>query len=204
METSEFRFNVRNYAIIILAAGSSSRLGSPKQLLTHRGKTLLQHSIDSAKEVGSDQVIVVLGSSRALIENNIRNGEIVIVENSNWESGIASSIKAGINALINISPDIDAIILMVCDQPFADAEILKALISEQAESGKAIVGCLYDNTKGTPAIFHSSLFPELLSLEGDSGAKKLFEKYKEVASFVSFKNGGIDIDTSEDYKNLPK
>lgn len=204
MEKREFRFKVTSYAIIILAAGSSSRLGSPKQLLTYKDKTLLQNSIDSAKQIGSGKVIVVLGSNKELIENEINDEGIILIQNQNWASGIASSIKAGIEALKVSSPDIDAIILMVCDQPFADAKTLKALLVKQVESGKAIVGCRYENTTGTPALFHSSLFPELLSLEGDSGAKKLFEKYNEIASFVSFKNGGIDIDTSEDYKNLLK
>ncbi|MEJ7693677.1 nucleotidyltransferase family protein [Daejeonella sp.] len=204
MQTGKLHFNVNTFAIIILAAGRSSRLGSPKQLLSYRGKTLLQHSIDSAKQTGSNKVIVVLGSGKDLIGNKIDTAGIEIAENPDWESGISSSIKAGINALKKIAPDVDALILMVCDQPFADAEILKALIKKQTESGKAIVGCMYENTKGTPALFHSSLFPDLLALKGDTGAKKLFKKYKDAASFVSFKNGGIDIDTSEDYQNLPK
>ena len=204
MKTNPIQFRVESYAIIILAAGNSSRLGSPKQLLTYTGKSLLQLAIDKAKENGPDQVIVVLGSSMQLIESKISTEDITIVENTNWESGLASSIQAGINALKKISNDIDAIILMVCDQPFVDAKILKALIHEQAESGHAIVGCKYDDTKGIPALFHKSIFPELLSLEGDTGAKKLFEKYKDVASFVYFQDGGIDIDTSEDYKNLTK
>lgn len=204
MQPGNLHFSVSSFAIIILAAGGSSRLGRPKQLLSYRGKTLLQHSIDSAKEAGSRQVIVVLGSGKELIENKINSSGIEIAENSNWESGISSSIKAGINALNNLAPDVDALILMVCDQPFTDSNILKKLLSKQRESGKAIVGCSYENTKGTPALFHSSFFPELLSLTGDSGAKKMFEKYEEVASFVSFQDGGIDIDTSEDYRNLPK
>ena len=204
MERSQSRFNVTHYAIIILAAGNSSRLGNPKQLLTYKGKTLLQSSIDSAKEVGSDQVIVVLGANKDLIANRINDKGIILIENADWASGMASSIKTGIEALKVISPKIDAIILMVCDQPYADAELLKTLLLKQADTNSAIVGCRYENTIGTPALFHSSLFPELLLLQGDSGAKKLFEKYKKVASFVSFENGGIDIDTSEDFKNLPK
>jgi len=204
MNTKVKDFTVQSYAIIILAAGNSSRLGSPKQLLTYGGKSLLQLAIDSAKESNSDQVIVVLGSGKHLIENQIKSEGITIVQNVNWESGIASSIKAGLNVLKDILSGIDAAILMVCDQPFADAKILNALITEQARSGKAIVGSSYANTKGIPALFHKSIFPELLSLRGDTGAKKLFEKYKDVASFVYFQDGGIDIDTSEDYKNLTK
>lgn len=205
MTTNKIHFKVQGLAIIILAAGNSSRLGSPKQLLPYAQKTLLQHAIDSAKaSSAANDVIVVLGSRKTLIENKIDHNEITIVENSNWESGIASSIKAGVNALKDISTENDAIILMACDQPFASAEILKSLVHEQARSGKAIVGCSYENTKGIPALFHKSIFSELLSLEGDIGAKKLFEKYREEVSFISFQDGGIDIDTTEDYKNLTK
>ena len=204
MKTNNLHFKVESLAVIILAAGNSSRLGSPKQLLPYAEKTLLQHAIDNAKASIANHVIVVLGSRKTLIENKIDHDKIIIVENLIWESGISSSIKAGVNALKDLSKETDAIILMVCDQPFADAEILKALVYEQARSGKAIVGCSYENTKGIPAIFHRSTFSKLLSLEGDTGAKKLFEKYKEEASFISFQDGGIDIDTSEDYKNLTK
>ncbi|SKB27308.1 nucleotidyltransferase family protein [Daejeonella lutea] len=197
-------YTIKSYAVIILAAGSSSRLGRPKQLLAYRGKTLLQHAIDSAKATKAKQTLVVLGAVKELINNQIDDKGIVRVDNPNWQSGLASSIKAGINALNSNSPNLDAAILMVCDQPFADATILISLLAKQAETGDAIVGCSYDDTKGIPALFHSSLFTDLLSLEGDAGAKKLFDKYKEVSSFVSFKQGGIDIDTSEDYKNLAK
>ncbi|MBC7759333.1 MAG: nucleotidyltransferase family protein [Phormidesmis sp. FL-bin-119] len=204
MKTNEMHFKVESFAVIILAAGNSSRLGSPKQLLPYAEKTLLQHAIDNAKESRANHVIVVLGSRKPLIENKIDHDEIIVVENLNWGSGIASSIKAGVNALKEIPTETDGVILMVCDQPFANAEILKRLVHEQARSGKAIVGCSYQNTKGIPALFHKSTFSKLLSLEGDTGAKKLFEKYKEEASFISFQDGGIDIDTTEDYKNLTK
>lgn len=204
MNTTNFDFTVQSCAVIILAAGDSSRLGRPKQLLTYTEKPLLQIAIDNAKEIEPDLVMVVLGSNMQLIESQINTDGTIIVENPNWENGLASSIKSGLNALTKISSNIDAIILMVCDQPFVDSKILKALLHEQARTGHAIVGCKYDDTKGIPALFHKSVFPKLLCLEGDTGAKKLFEEYKEVASFVSFKDGGIDIDTSEDYKNLTK
>ncbi len=204
MQLAKMHFNVSTFAILILAAGKSSRLGRPKQLLSYRGKTLLQHSIDSAKQAGSNKIIVVLGSGKDIIQNKIEIDGIEIAENPDWESGISSSIKAGINTLKEKGANVDALVLMVCDQPFADAEILTSLVQKQKQTGKAIIGCMYENTKGTPALFHSSLFPDLLSLEGDVGAKKLFDEYHDAASFVSFTNGGIDIDTSEDYQNLPK
>ncbi len=197
------RYNVNEYAVIILAAGRSSRLGSPKQLLTYRNKTLLQTAINSAKQITDDQIIVVLGANKELIRPQIEDKGILITENVSWENGISSSIKSGLNALTAL-PETDAIILMVCDQPFADSAILQKLIDVQRETGKAIIGCSYEGTHGTPALFHSSLFPDLMDLEGDSGAKKLFEKYQSQSFFVSFAKGGIDIDTTEDYEKLPK
>ena len=204
MKRSEPHFSVKSYAIIILAAGDSSRMGRPKQLLEYGGKSLLQRAIDSAGECRPDHLIVVLGSSFQQIKNEINTPGISIIENSNWESGIASSIIAGLNSLEDSTTGTDAAIIMTCDQPFADAKILKALITEQAGSGKLIVGSRYARTQGIPALFHRTIFPDLLSLKGDSGAKMLFEKYKDQASFVSFQNGGIDIDTSDDYKKLTK
>lgn len=197
-------YKVTTYAVVILAAGRSSRLGRPKQLLAYRDKTLLQHSIDNAAQINAETVIVVLGSNKELIEDQIDTKGIQIIGNLNWDSGIASSIICGIDHLNSISPEIDALILMVCDQPYADSHILNNLLTEQKETGKAIIACAYDGIAGTPALFHRTLFQELLSLEGDTGAKKLFEKYKSLASFIPFKTGGIDIDTTEDYKNLSK
>lgn len=195
---------VSKAAVIILAAGSSSRLGSPKQLLTVDDKTLLQHTIEAAKAAGIDPVIVVLGANRELIKKDLNAKEVVIAENEKWQSGLASSIHSGIEALTKVSPSADAAILMVCDQPFVSAELLNDLLRKQKETGKAIVASSYDNTLGTPALFHSSLFPELAALEGDTGAKILLKKYENQLSSVPFIRGGIDIDTGEDYKNLGK
>lgn len=197
-------YNLENYSVIILAAGRSSRLGQAKQLLAYKGKTLLQHAIDSARQIHPDCITVVLGANKELILDQIKLDDVSVVENPNWESGIASSIKAGLNALARSHPASDGLLIMVCDQPFADSSVLQKLIDAQKETGKAIIGCSYDGTHGTPAFFHSSLFPDLLELTGDSGAKKLFEKYQNQSSFVSFDKGSIDIDTSEDYQNLPK
>jgi molybdenum cofactor cytidylyltransferase len=195
---------INTYSVIILAAGQSSRLGQPKQLLSYKGKTLLQHSIENALRIEAQSVLVVLGASKDLIRKEITYPNISIVENPEWDSGIASSIKSGLRALRNTSPESDAILLMVCDQPFIDSGVLQRLLHAQKNTGRAIVGSSYDSTYGIPALFHSSLFPELMELSGDTGAKKLFDKYRTQSFFVPFHNGGIDIDTEEDYEKLGK
>lgn len=193
-----------NIAVIILAAGRSARLGSPKQLLSYRGKTLLQHSIDTALESQASPVMVVLGSTKELIEKELNKSLIIIEENTSWESGMASSVSCGINKLNSIAPDSEAVILMVCDQPYVSANLLNELIDKHLESGQSIIASSYENTLGTPALFHKSLFNELSNLEGETGAKTLIKKYSEQTGSVSFDQGSIDIDTRENYRNLPK
>ena len=191
-------------AIIILAAGRSARLGSPKQLLIYRGKTLLQHSIDTALESMASLIIVVLGSAKDTIEKKLKESQILILENSSWESGMASSISCGITHLKIIAPESEAVILMVCDQPFVSAQLLNDLINKHKYSKQSIVASSYADTLGTPALFHKSLFVELLALQGESGAKSLIKKYNQQTAFVCFDQGSIDIDTRENYRNLPK
>ena len=191
-------------AVIILAAGRSARLGSPKQLLSYRGKTLLQHTIDTAIESQASPILVVLGSGKDAIKKELEQKQVFILENSSWESGMASSISCGITNLQELAPESKAAILMVCDQPFVNAKLLNNLITKHKDTRQSIVASSYANTLGTPALFHQSLFSELLVLEGESGAKSLIKKYSLQTGFVSFDQGSIDIDTRENYRNLPK
>jgi len=194
----------RKYAIIILAAGRSARLGSPKQLLCYQGKNLLQHTIDIAHESRTGPILVVLGSNIDEIKTKLDKNFLEIIENQDWESGMASSIICGINALLKLYPDTEASILMVCDQPFVNVQLLHQLIKKYEESGKSIVASNYENTNGTPALFHKKHFHELSALKGDFGAKYMIKKYDESLHAIPFDKGSIDIDTIEDYKNLLK
>lgn len=190
--------------IIILAAGRSARLGSPKQLLPYADKNLLQHSIDVAVESSMKPVIVILGSEIEEIERKIDYSGVIIAKNPDWESGMASSVVCGIKTLNKLHPDIESVILMVCDQPFVTAGLLNDLIKRQKASGSSIIASSYDNIMGTPALFHKKHFPELVSLTGDTGARSLLKKYAETLQTISFEKGGIDIDTIEDYRILVK
>ncbi|MDP2414784.1 nucleotidyltransferase family protein [Daejeonella sp.] len=192
------------YVLIILAAGRSARLGSPKQLLSYQGKNLLQHTIDAAHESQIGPIIVILGSDMEEIASRLDPVPLTIVKNPNWESGMASSVVCGINTINNLYPDTESAILMVCDQPFVNAKLLKNLIKKQEESGSFIVASSYENIHGTPALFHKNHFDELSELKGDTGARSLIKKYTESIETIPFDHGSIDIDTIEDYRNLVK
>ncbi len=186
----------------MLGAGSSSRLGRPKQLLPYNGKSLLEHSVDTANNAEANPVIVVLGADAALLEKLIDEKKVHIVENKEWEEGMASSIRCGVNALMHIAPSSDAVILMVCDQPHVSASLLNELITIQKNSGRLIVTSQYENTFGPPALFYKTLFPELLKLKGDAGARNIVVQHIDDVATVLFTEGNIDIDTEEDYKAL--
>ncbi len=187
--------------LIILAAGSSSRLGKPKQNLVFQGNTLLQRTIKFALAADCQQVLAILGANSAVIEPTIKNEPIQIIHNPDWEEGMASSIRHGLTALLKSHPDIKNVILMLCDQPFADTSIINQLVQASANN-KAIVASAYNGTIGPPALFNKIHFNELLTLKGKEGAKKLLLKYADEVHTVPFPLGMIDIDTIGDYERL--
>jgi len=186
--------------IIILAAGSSSRLGKPKQNLVYKGQTLLQRAVATAVASVCKPVIVVLGANEEVIKPTIESDAINIIYNRDWQEGMASSIRSGINALQKIEPKAGSAILMLCDQPFVEAALLDELV--QKRSGKGIVVSGYNDTMGAPVLFDAAYFNELLLLKGQEGAKKLLLKYPDDLTTIQFPLGGIDIDTVEDYEKL--
>lgn len=189
-------------AVVILAAGSSSRLGEPKQLLKVNGKSLLQKSIDAAINSTAHPVIVVLGANAEQILPEINKSNVHVIINSEWEEGMASSIRIGLNEVLFNSPSPEAVILMVCDQPYISPELINELINTQKQTGKPIVSCDYGEAIGPPALFHRSLFNELMHLKGDVGAKKIIRQHSDKVATILFPKGKIDIDTEEDYNAL--
>ncbi|GAC1425612.1 MAG: hypothetical protein NVSMB7_02030 [Chitinophagaceae bacterium] len=191
-----------NCGIIILAAGASSRLGSPKQLLPYKQSTLLEHSIQVALESMADQVIVVLGANAGTIQPAAKNEKLFIVVNELWQEGMASSIRCGLQHLLGATPSVKSALFMVCDQPYISAALLNKLVTLQKRTGKAVVVSQYAETTGIPAIFDKKLFPGLLQLKGDTGAKKLILQHQDEMAVVPFPLGNIDIDTAADFNSL--
>jgi molybdenum cofactor cytidylyltransferase len=190
--------------IILLAAGSSSRLGEPKQSLAYNHTTLLEHSIRAALESVADEVIVVLGAKAETIKPDIKEEKLSVIVNELWQEGLASSIRCGLQYLINKMPAVQTALFMVCDQPYINAPLLNKLVTLQQQTGDAIVASEYADTTGIPAIFDKKLFPALLQLKGDAGAKKIIMQQQEKITTVPFPLGDIDIDTAADYNKLQK
>ena len=197
------KISVNRSGIILLAAGSSSCMGSPKQILPYKGKTLLVHAVDAAISSGSKPVIVVLGANSQSLEKELVFKEgLKIIINNEWEEGMASSIRCGIKEALEIEPNLDGLIIMVCDQPFVDSLLLKKLLETQHQTGLPVVSSYYNSSPGVPALFHKSFFESLLALKGDTGARKLLKECKDVVANVDFPDGVIDIDTKDDYIRL--
>lgn len=186
-------------AIILLAAGSSSRLGSPKQLIEFQGKKLIQKAIDEAKKSKADSLVVVLGWNPELIKTGFDSSQTSFVINESWEDGMSTSMQAGLRFLLEKEQP-DQVILMLVDQPFVDASILNQLISLKEKSGKGIVACSYSYTLGVPAIFDRAYFDEMLNLKGSEGAKKVIMKNRAEVFAVDFPLGAVDLDTEEDLR----
>lgn len=190
------------YGIIILAAGNSSRMGKPKQLLVHHDKSLIRHILDESVEGVGSNVVVVLGADANLIEPELNDTKIILVQNAEWQQGMASSIRKGLSVILAMHPSLDGIILTVCDQPFVSAGLFKELIDLKENTNKEIIACAYDDTSGTPVLFSKKYFPELMTLNGTEGAKKLLMQHNEDLITISFPLGSTDIDTIEDYNRL--
>lgn len=196
------RYTVEHCAIIVLAAGRSSRLGSPKQLLVYQGKSLLQHAVNAALQTTMRPVIVVVGANCDVVKKELPGMNVEVVENERWKEGMASSLRCGLAVVQKKGPNVDGIIFMVCDQPYITKSLLNGLLQAQLETGLPIVASSYDGTLGTPAFFHRSFFNELMELKGDTGAGKLIKQHGDMVTTVPFSKGIIDIDTRKDYEGL--
>jgi molybdenum cofactor cytidylyltransferase len=187
---------------IILAAGESSRFGQPKQLVQFEGKSLVRRVVEAASDANCSPVIVVTGNAEAEVQRDLHGTNPILVENTQWKAGIGTSIHAGIRHLIDNAPNVDAALLLVCDQPFVDVDVLSGLIALHSKTGKPIVASGYADTLGVPALFHHSIFPELLRLSGDTGAKPIILCSPERVVELPFPKGEIDIDEMEDLQSV--
>jgi len=177
-------------------------MGKPKQLLNYSGSTLLKYTTQIALDSNASTLIVVLGANAGLLKNEIENENITVIINHEWKEGMASSMIKGLSSLLMTDSSVDGVIFMMCDQPFVSVALLNDLISTQQATTKPIVASNYSNTIGPPTLFHKSIFPSLMELRGDTGARKIIEQHANEVATVYFHRGSIDIDTAADYELL--
>ncbi len=192
---------MNSYALVILAAGNSSRLGQPKQLLPYKKTNLLTHLINEAREVSGLSITVVLGAFADDIMGQIPVKDLTVIQNPLWEEGIGTSIRLGITSLTD-TPDIQGAILAVCDQPFISSDLFSSMIQMHQSSLKGIVASYYGGTAGTPVLFSPLYFKALTMLSGKEGAKRLLKQYAGDTALIPFEAGRYDIDTRDDYTRL--
>lgn len=184
---------------IILAAGASRRLGEPKQLVRVVGEPLLGRTIRVVRESGVNSIFVVLGAYCEEILAGVEMQGVQKVMNPAWGKGIATSIHAGMETLGQAAPGAQAVLLLVCDQPSLTAQHLCALMNTYERAAQpTVVASRYAGLAGIPAIFPTALFPRLLALEGDEGARRLLRDPDLQPVCVDFSDGEIDIDTPAD------
>jgi molybdenum cofactor cytidylyltransferase len=190
---------VPSIAIVILAAGASTRMGVPKQLLRHRGRTLLRHAVDAALGSTCRPVVLVLGANAQEVLPEVEGLPVEIVKNSDWAEGLSTSIRAGIEALAPAPDPPEAVVLTLCDQPFVSSDDINGLVAAYHSTKHSIVASEYAGTVGVPALFARPIWPELANLTGDAGAKRVIQKRLANVWPVSCPHGAIDLDTPEDY-----
>ncbi|MEM6767228.1 MAG: nucleotidyltransferase family protein [Bacteroidota bacterium] len=192
------------YHILILAAGASTRMGQPKQLLAYQGSTLLEHAINTALSCHPISVKVVLGAHVEAIQKNISLEKVDKVYNSDWQRGMAGSIKCGITVIMEGEDANLGTIIMLGDQPLISSQFLQKLYQEAEQQQKEIAASAYQETLGVPAYFSSFYYEKLLGLSGQGGAGKLIQVFKEEVASVPAGKFLADIDTPEEYQNLIK
>jgi molybdenum cofactor cytidylyltransferase len=191
-----------NIAILLLAAGSSSRLGRSKQMLSIHGEPLLLRSVKAAIASGIERILVVLGANERTHREVIEKLPIEIIVNQTWESGMGNSLKAGLSYLLKTYPEMEGVIIMVCDQPLVTEQHLKKLAQEFQFGKNQIVASSYSGLAGVPALFAKSFFGKMLAMGDEHGAKKIINQQADLVGTIDFPEGCIDIDTEEDVRRF--
>jgi CTP:molybdopterin cytidylyltransferase MocA len=189
-------------AALVLAAGGSSRLGRPKQLLEVRGRPLLSWVIDAVRSWPVDVVAVVIGAYQDEILELVEFGESLIVINPEWEEGMASSLRVGLDALSR-EPSMERAFIALGDQPSIPPGVPEALVTAMDTSGRSAAVPRYRYQRSNPALVDRRLWPRLMSLEGDAGASRLLQAHPEWVEEVWIDHlPPRDVDTSDDAEDL--
>jgi molybdenum cofactor cytidylyltransferase len=189
---------------IILAAGKSTRMGEPKQLLRLGQSTVLERTLENIRGAGLDEIVLVLGSSAETIRQHLPASAfeaLKIVVNEGYDQGMASSLREGLSV---VHPQIDAVLIVLADQPFIRPETFGQIVDQYRRSGAQIVIPTHKGSRGNPVLLDRSVFPETMALSGDIGCRAIFGNHLDGIVKVEVEDNGIllDIDDKADYERL--
>ena len=190
-----------NIAVLVLAAGKSSRMNGIKQLLKINNKTLLDNTLETAKKVISKNIFCVLGANADKIQKAISTKDVQFIYNKNFETGLSSSIVAGIHHFKKEKLNFNGLLILLVDQPEIDDDYLNLLITTFQSNSDKIIASNYNEKAGVPAIFPKKYFEKLVLLKGDKGAKKFLQNYTSEVIKINREQSFKDIDTPEDYQS---
>jgi len=199
VKTDRLRFGA-----VILAAGASTRMGKPKQLLPLDGHPLLLRAVEAALASPAWPVVVVLGAHAEKIRPLFARLPVLVAENPAWAEGMASSLRTGIATLQQFSRSLDAALVALCDQPAFSADVIAQLLAAQRATGRSIVAARYGGRNGAPALFLREHFPALAALTGEEGARALLNAAPERVASVDLPALALDLDTPADYAAAQK
>ena len=188
-----------NIFSVILAAGSASRFGAPKQLAEYQGQSLVGRAVDLGQQANGQQTVLVVGAEWQQVVEDCRSPAPFIARNENFDRGMASSIACGVRAVIPVA---DAVLILLADQPLITSDHLSTLRAAWLDSPCSIVASSYSDIVGPPVIFPSVYFDALLNLRGDAGARSVIENNSQSVIEIPFADAAIDIDTPSDLHNI--
>jgi molybdenum cofactor cytidylyltransferase len=192
-------------AAVVLAAGPSTRLGQPKQLVRIDGESLLHRTARLALEVGCSPALVVLGFEAETLRAELHGLNIDLVVNHEWHEGMGASLRSGMEALRDSDPQPHAVLILVCDQPRLTADHLRTLLARhQSARPVAITASVYARRAGVPAIFSAKLFSALLASSGDRGARDLIRAHAAEVQGIPWPAGELDLDLPEDLTTIER
>jgi len=189
------------YGVILLAAGASSRMGKPKQLLEYQGFPLIVRAVNAALASSAWPIVVVLGADAPLIRPLLARLPVLVVENPRWPEGMASSLQTGLTQLDRFSLSLDGALISVVDQPHFSATVIAKLIAGLTPD-KTLASARYAGRLGVPALFSRRHFDELRALQGAEGARQILAAHSSQVAAVDFPELAIDLDTPADYESL--
>src|SRR4051812_24600060 len=190
-----------NVTALVLAAGTSSRMGQPKQLLPFEGRSLVRRAAEAAVGSKTRQTIVVTGAANQHVDAELAGLAVMLVHNPDYADGMSTSLRAGLRS---VRPDVDAVVVLLADQPYVDSAIIDGLIDLYEQTHARIVRPRYGGQPGNPVLWDQSLFDELMQQEGDQGGRALLQAYTSEIAWLDLPDAALqtDVDTPESYVSL--